>query len=314
MVECQYRSLFLHVVFLSSIQCEERGGIMCKYLFLAACGLVVLTASDVRPLAEPTAPEPGPENGGLRLRLVVSPRADSKEGYDVRVDVLNATDRPVTVRANWPYEDDKGNLKDHIEAFMTFETYPPIVPMTAQTIERQRRKSPQPEQVLAAGEALSVKWQTNRRRLIDPPVRTSNWGPEAGFPVPCLYSVHATVPVSTGGAPVLLRSNEQLVSVGWSREMSRHTYGSVLYSYPDQQKVMLNLGALHKVQMGDQFEINKWLLSEPVWKLTITRVEAGISEGTVELICKGPRQTPEFPQSGRPAVLIMKKATSKAAE
>ena len=30
--------------------------------------------------------EPGPENGGLRLRLVVLPRSDGrKEGYDVRL-------------------------------------------------------------------------------------------------------------------------------------------------------------------------------------------------------------------------------------
>jgi len=39
--------------------------------------------------AEPAAlPEPGPEDGGLRMRLVVVPRTDaSNEGYDARVDL-----------------------------------------------------------------------------------------------------------------------------------------------------------------------------------------------------------------------------------
>ena len=285
---------------------------MCKYIFFAACGFLVLAASNVRPPAESAAPEPGPENDGLRLRLVVAPRADSKEGYDVRVDLLNVTKHAITVRANWPYEGDGGILKDYLEAFSHFETYPPIAPSFAQTGEGERRKSAQPEQVLGAGEVLCLKWQTDRRRLKDTPLRARYRGPEPEFPLPGLYSVHATVAVSTGGGLVLLRSNEQLVSVGGSREMPRHTYGSVLYSYPDTQTVMLNLGALQKTEVGDQFEIHTGIIGE-TWKLTITKVGLGHSEGTLEVMHKDCWRTPEFPRNGQAAVL-MKNATSQTAE
>jgi hypothetical protein len=40
-------------------------------------------------------PEPGPENGGLRLRLAASPRSDEgKEGYDVRLNLVNSSEGP----------------------------------------------------------------------------------------------------------------------------------------------------------------------------------------------------------------------------
>src|SRR4051794_30389119 len=46
-------------------------------------------------LADPAPPEPGPENGGLRLRLMAAPSPDDggKNGFKVRLEVLNVTRR-----------------------------------------------------------------------------------------------------------------------------------------------------------------------------------------------------------------------------
>ena len=75
-------------------------------------------------------PEAGPENGGLRLRLVVvtSP-ATGMGGYDVRVALLNATKQEVRLRAGWT---DKGDIADYIEAFTSIETFPAIAPLVGQ--------------------------------------------------------------------------------------------------------------------------------------------------------------------------------------
>ena len=52
-----------------------------RLIFLA----LVLFVSMRPALAEPAPPEPGPENGGLRMRLTVLPKAEAgAEGYDVR--------------------------------------------------------------------------------------------------------------------------------------------------------------------------------------------------------------------------------------
>ena len=107
----------------------------------------------------------GPEDGGLQLKLVVlpDPKAD-KDGYDVRVDLLNTTKADITLRAGWWYDTDKGDAKDYIEASTSIETYPAIAPWVGQVPAVHRTLS-QPEYVLKAGEVLSVSWHTDGRRL-----------------------------------------------------------------------------------------------------------------------------------------------------
>ena len=71
-------------------------------------------------------PEPGPEDGGLRMRLVVVPRTDAgKDGYDVRMDLLNTSERAITLRAGWESEEG-GDLKDYIEAATSIECVPAV--------------------------------------------------------------------------------------------------------------------------------------------------------------------------------------------
>src|SRR2546425_13194650 len=103
-------------------------------------------------------PDPGPEDAGLRLRLVVlpHPKAD-REGYDVRVDVLNTTKADIMLRAGWWYDTDKGDAKDYIEASTSIETYPAIAPWVGQ-VGAKHRTLPQPDYGLKAGEKLVVGW------------------------------------------------------------------------------------------------------------------------------------------------------------
>lgn len=73
-----------------------------------------------------TQPEPGPEDGGLRMRLLVVPRTDILEGgYEVRVDLINVSDRALALRAGWT-GDDAGDLKDYLDAATSIECVPAV--------------------------------------------------------------------------------------------------------------------------------------------------------------------------------------------
>jgi hypothetical protein len=145
-----------------------------------------------------------------------------------------------------------------------------------------------------------VRWQTEGRHLknrVTNPSEVQN--PE--FPFPGLYSVHATVNVITTERTVLLRSNEQLVSVGGSRALPKSTLGQLAQVEADGKTAMLNLGSQHKIELGDQFEHNS---KGDYWKLTITKVEPTYSIGKLELPAPA-RLTPPIP--GIEVTLILKK-------
>lgn len=244
-------------------------------------------------------PEPGPEDGGLRLRLVAVPRNDEgKEGYDVRVDLLNVSKRAIMLRAGWAH-DDAGGLKDYVEAATSIESVPAILRWRGEVLERQRT-SPQPEQVLEAGMVLSVRWQTEGRRLKNR-VTNPNDVQNPEFPFPGLYSVHATINVITSEGTVPLRSNEQLVPVGGSRAMPKYTLGRLSQVEADGKTAMVDLGSRHKIEPGDQFQHLSKLAH---WKLTVTKVEAGYSMGNLELVF--PAST-KSPPPGLEVTLIQKK-------
>ena len=167
-----------------------------QFSLIVAVAIFITTSS--APAAEP--PEPGPENAGLRARLVVVAHPlPASEGYDVLLEVLSVTNRPITLRAGWGHDQELGDVRDYIEASTGIETYPPIAPWIGQIVAPHRTAA-QPELVLKAGEVLSVRWQTNGRRLknrVSNPFEAQN--PE--FPLPGLYSVHATVPLITSLGP-----------------------------------------------------------------------------------------------------------------
>jgi hypothetical protein len=225
------------------------------------------------------AAEPGPENGGLRMRLVVTPNPKAgAEGYDVRLDLLNVSDHAIWLKANWSHDTDKGDLKDYLEAATSIESDPPIAPWVGQ-VQGGYRKWPQPEQELKAGESLSIHWQTEGRQLKNR-VTDPNAVQNPQFPSSGLYSVHSTLAVRTDQRTVRLRSNEQLVPVGGSREQPKHTFGRLSDVDAAAKTATLGLGALHKVEVGDKFRIRSGM--GDFWRLTITTVDREWSTGQLE--------------------------------
>ena len=261
--------------------------------------LLILVALHLRAAETAVLPEPGPEDGGLRTRLVVVPRSTAgKEGYDVRVDVLNTSERAINLRAGWR-NDDAGDLKDYIDAATSIECVPAVGRWMG-GVQMGHRTLPQPEQVLKPGETLSVRWQTDGRHLKNR-VTNPNDVQNPEFPFPGLYSVHATVNVITTERTLALRSNEQLVTVGGSRAMPKSTLARLARVEADGKTAMLALGSLQKVEVGDQFE---HLSKGDYWKLVITKVEPNYSWGNLELAFPA-HLTPPLP--GTEVTLIQKK-------
>lgn len=265
--------------------------------------LLVLVSPQLR-AAEPDAlPEPGPEDGGLCMRLVVLPRqVASEDGFDVRVNLINTSDSAMTLLAGWR-NDDPGDVEDYIEAAIDIECVPAVRPWRG-GVPGIRRTLPQPEYLLKAGEVLSVRWQTKGRHLknrVTDPNEVQN--PE--FPFPGLYSVHASLDVITSKRVISLRSNEQLVPVGGSRAMPRYTFGHLLVVDAGGQTAVLDLGSRHKVEPGDQF---MHFSKQTPWKLTVTGISPGHSWGRIELLSPN---TKRLPLPGMGATL---NTTNEAAE
>jgi hypothetical protein len=253
-------------------------------------------------------PEPGPENSGLRLRLVVTPDAKSgKEGYDVRLDLLNSSKQDITLRANWWYEADKGDVKDYLEGSVGIDAFPPCAIPGAQ-VPIGNRTSPQPRLVLKAGKVLPMSWHADGRRL-----KSREYAPSFAhnpeLPFPGLYSVVATLKINRGDHDILLRSNEQLVPVGGSRAAPKFTRGPLWETSPTNQTARLGLGSLQQVEVDDEFRIEIGRMQ--VWKLTITNVAPESSYGRLvlmERVREDPAAyaLPRFPEPNMDATLILK--------
>ena len=247
---------------------------------------------------EGVLPEPGPEHGGLRLRLLVSEK-EGKDGWSVRLDLLNTTKADITLRADWWHEAEQGDLKEYLEAAASIETWPPFAPWQGQVMAGHRT-APQPEEVVKAGGDLSVTWETDGRKLknrVANPLSAQN--PELWQPG--LYSVHVVLVLKTGAGEFSLRSNEQLVRVGGSSAVPKHTYGSVIGVDEEKKTAQLGLGARQKVAAGDQFEVGHPYTG--LWKVTITDVWPEYSIGSVEAIAvRKDRAT--FPERHMPATLV----------
>ena len=270
-----------------------------------ACLIVLSTDNAYGAQSRGSIPEAGPENGGLRLRLVVRTGSqDGKDAHDVTVEVINVTTKPITLVADWPYEADKGNFREYLEAALSIETFPKIAPWVGQTME-DHRTSPQPQYVLKSGEGLTLKWLASGRCLknkVTRPIETAN----PVFPSGGLYAVHAVIPMRTTVGSFLLRSNEQLVSIGGNRELPKHTFGEVMWVDRETRTAGIDLGSLHEIENGDHFLIRTGMAS--FWRLRVTRVHPARSEGALvpaDAWGRGaPETTPGFPKNGTTAKLI----------
>ena len=118
--------------------------------------------------------------------------------------------------------------------------------------------------------------------------------------------MHATLRISTGDRTVSLRSDEQPVAIGGSREAPKHSYGKLLGANAESKTAALSLGSLHKIEPGDEFDIQ--VFTQGYWKLTITDVSPESSTGRLEWFRSNAMATnPPFPKRGWEATLILKK-------
>lgn len=245
--------------------------------------------------AAPAMPQPGPEASGVRLRLVVSER----EGFDVRLELVNEGKEQVTVKSNWAQERE-GTFEEYLEEAASIESYPEIEPWLGQVRAGPARQSPEPTHALQPGEAVAVQWHTDGRRLKNKasnPLEVQN--PE--FTEDGLYSVHAGIVLEIGGQMMLLRSNEQLVAFGGSKTMPKQTYGRLWGAEEATKTATLGMGSLQKVAIGDRFLIHSGTIGM-TWTLTINRIERDHAMGTLEPSRTNPQ--PAFPAYGWGATLL----------
>jgi hypothetical protein len=245
-----------------------------RVLSIVSFALLVLGSLGIAKDESPI--EAGPENGGIRLRFVVRslPRS-GEEGFDVRLDLINTTEKPITLLTGWE-STEPGDVKQYLTAAANIETSPRIARPRGATGFLAERTEPQKRHDLGPQETLTLQWQTARRMLKNESLFFSA-NPE--FTEPGLYSVHVNLHVITDSGNYPLRSNEQLVSIGGSRSQPKATCGEILTVSPDRTKAEIDLGTFDKVAVGDRFDISSKLFS---WRLTITAVGEKSSEGTLE--------------------------------
>ncbi len=269
---------------------------------------LLLLLMSLRTTAEIAPPEPGPEAGGLRLRLIVTPKPNDKgEGYDVRLDLLNVSPEAVSLRAKYCSARTKGDLKATLEETASIESFPPMEPWLGQVMMETESSKAQAEFEIKSGATVTLNWQSSARRLknkVSNPLFVQN----PDFTQDGLHAVHASVVLEIGGRTVFLRSNEQTVAVGGSQQLPKFTYGQLLDTDEKRKTATLGMGALQKVSVGDQFTVRTGTIGM-TWTLTVTKVDVEYSTGTLE-----PSQTaplPMFPVRGTYASLIPKKAESR---
>jgi hypothetical protein len=251
-------------------------------------------------------PESGPENHGLRLRLVAAREmTNGEETFRVRLDLINTTQRPITLTADWPYDQNKGDFREYIEACTSIETFPRIGGWEGQVMA-DHRALPQPQLELPARGVTTVEWQATDRKLKNTVVRPLEVQ-NPRFPSDGLYSVHAVAVLRTGNGKCVLRSNEQQVPVGGSRTMPKHPFGTVVRADADANTVTLDLGALQKIAVGDKFLIRTGM--GDFWRMEVNRVGERQSTGKLTPADQhgrvAPDANPRFPRTGISARLIL---------
>ena len=272
---------------------------------LMFCGFLMSTG--VGTGAAPVLPDPGPENGGLCLRLVIvpGPQGDSRT---INMELLNTGLKAVSLVGEWDYEEDKGDYEAFFAKRMAFVTYPEVQPESFQTAGGRRNAS-QPAYELAPGKSLSVSWRSQGRQIRQ---QSPFSGTTPLLPSPGLYGVKATIVLLTkAGARVLLVSNEQPMIVGCVRTLPKYATGYVVSANQEKNLVMIDLGSDQKIEKGDTFVMH-WGL-QASWRLTVVNVETWSSEGTTSrLHHDGRPETPQFPREGWLATLEPKGKTGSS--
>lgn len=159
---------------------------------------------------------------------------------------------------------------------MCFETFPELMPLSAQT-GGAMRATPYPQTTITPGEEVTVSWTSRGRYLkAEDHHNTTPYFASEG-----LYSVRARILLHTEDRrEILLHSNEQTVSVGGSVALPKYGVARVIQSDPERQHVTLNLGSHHRIEKGDRFRVPTRFPSG--WMLTVTDVRTSSCVATVE--------------------------------
>jgi len=283
---------------------------------IAACVAPILMLAQVCLSADDVAfPQAGPEVAGLRLRLLVKAKhGEAGDEFQSRLDLINVTDKAIRVSTGWPNHK-KGSFQEYMEAAASIRTYPDITLWGIQVMATWQPAT-QAKRVLGAGETLTVEWTTKGRRLKNR-VLLPNSNRNPYFPSDGLYGVHAELflNVETDAAvlergekpasasadkrrPVMLRSNEQLVSVGGSNRAPKAAIAIVQHVSDDFETGQISIGTAEGIKKGDQFLARTGMSA--LWKLTVTESRFGYSIVSVE---RTPFGT-EKPAKPRPHELI----------
>ncbi len=254
---------------------KTRFGIRFTAVVFAA--LLVLSAASGY-LAGQALPDPGPESGGLQMRLVVNTsRANGNDSREISLELLNVTKEPLKLSAQWPYEKDKGDFAEYLKQAVNFIASPEIGPWEGQTMASDR-KSPQPEYTLMPDAPLVIKWNTTGRVLkkVENFILDMRTQP---LPTDGLYTVHAVVIIGVDGGTVTLSSNEQKVPVGGSTEPPKYSTGRIVRCDPETLIAAIDIGRLHKITPGDCFTVRTGM--SEFWRLTIQQAGDKDAEGVL---------------------------------
>ena len=293
-----------------------------KHLWLGFVCFSFIPTDAFSQITNLSLPEPGPENGGVRLRFSVeTTRSGTNDTHQVRIDLINVTDKPIRLLGDWP-GDQSGPYEEYLESDVSIHTDPPFMPFMGQVgVERRRR--PQPAFTLAAHEVLTVRWAASGRRLKNKsihPVQTH----DPFLTMDGLYAVYASLllrPIdaetaletdlmrrtwssvdsrsreerledfpkasaeSSPHGTIYLRSNEQLVPIGGSRMLPKPTLARLVWTDTNHDVATINFGSAQKIDPGDAFWIPTGYIGN-VWRLEITNVAATSSSGLLTPISR----------------------------
>ncbi|MHC4252939.1 MAG: hypothetical protein ACYS9X_27795 [Planctomycetota bacterium] len=220
-------------------------------------------------------PAGGPENSGLRLRLVVTnPEPGGTEEHDVRLELLNVGNEPVTVVTRWHYERG-GDYAAYLRSASTFTTVPEVLSYGMRTGGRFR-KSPQVEAEIGPEGGIVSEWRVRGRRIFSPSASRGLSFPVGGR---FLMRAHATVR-TRAGKDVRVWSNEQPFVVGGRDSAPRRCVATVLYHGGEgEQNVGLDVGSVGGAKVGDVFRLQMGVRGH--WDLHLTSVDREQSMASV---------------------------------
>ena len=87
---------------------------------------------------------------------------------------------------------------------------------------------------------------------------------------------------------IRLRSNEQKIPIGGSRELPKSSLAKLKASDTNKHTATIDLGSLQKIELGDQFQILTGYIGY-VWRLDITKVDKISSEGVLSPVARTER-------------------------